>query len=62
MRLAREAPRGAENWLAHILEINRHAMAQKGVAADLMQAELRALETAIRAHLWYLVVGGDGAA
>jgi hypothetical protein len=62
LRMARETPRGAENWLAYIIEINRQAMIRRGIPTDLSEAELHDLEAAIRAQVVRIVMRGGGAA
>jgi hypothetical protein len=40
----------------------REAMLRRGLSADVVEREIRALEAAIRAQLWVIVMQGDGVA
>jgi acetyl-CoA carboxylase alpha subunit len=52
----------AEKHLAHQLQIQAQTMAKRGIVADVIEEEIRALESVIRAELWYVVMTGGGAA
>jgi hypothetical protein len=62
MRLAAVSPRTAEKLLATTLQQQAATMARKGVDADLVERERRALEVAIRSELWRAVLVPDGCA
>lgn len=61
-RMAELRPRAAENHLLSQLKIQADAMARKGVKADLAAQHIKALELAIRAELWRMVLTPPGAA
>jgi hypothetical protein len=60
-RMASSSPRTAEKLLAATLNQQASAMARKGIAAEMIARELRALECAIRAELWRHILMPDGA-
>lgn len=51
-----------DRYLAQQLDVQRKTMAKRGVEPDLIEAEIRALECAIRAELWRLILTPGGAA
>jgi hypothetical protein len=53
-------PDAAERTLAAQLDIQRAAMLRRGLAPDVVERELRALELAVRARLWAIVMQGGG--
>lgn len=55
---AGQSRRSAEGNLAHQLEIQRRTLLAKGVAAEQVEPEVRALELAIRAEAARLILGG----
>ena len=61
-RIADAAPKTGEKLLAHQIRQQAAALARKGVAADIVERECRALEAAIRAELWRVVLQPEGAA
>jgi hypothetical protein len=53
-------PEAAERTLAAQLNAQRAAMLRRGLTPDVVERELRALELAVRARLWTIVMqGGD---
>jgi hypothetical protein len=53
---------GAERTLAMQLDRQHEAMLRKGIPPEIVARELRALESAVRAWLWTIVMqGGDAA-
>lgn len=58
----RHAPRAAENVLCHALETQRAALLRKGCDDRAVDAEIQALEGAIRAEVWRIVLTPGGAA
>ncbi len=61
MRMAELSSAAAEKHLRAQLTIQARTMVRKGIAADRIEREQRALETAIRVHLWHLVLTGHTA-
>ncbi len=60
--MASYRPDAAERTLRAQLDAIRAAMLRKGIASDKATRETRALELAIRAELWAVVMrGGDAA-
>ncbi len=60
--MASYRPGAAERTLQAQLDAIRAAMVRKGIAADKATRETRALELAIRAELWAVIMlGGDAA-
>jgi hypothetical protein len=55
-------PDAGERYVLRQLKVQGDAMRRKGIAEDLIQRELRCLETAIRAALWKAVNTPGGAA
>jgi hypothetical protein len=51
-----------ERYLRQQLDVQRQTMARRGIAWDLIEAEVRALESAIRAECWRLILTPGGAA
>jgi Family of unknown function (DUF6074) len=64
IRLAGLPHKTAEKLLAATLRQQAEVMARRGIAAAVIDAEIRSLENAIRAELWRQVLlrPGDGAA
>ena len=58
----RSAPRAAENLLAHALETQRQALLRKGCGDRDADDQVVALEGAIRAEVWRIVLPPGGAA
>ena len=52
----------AEKHLAHLLAKTRETMRRRGVDPITVEADSKALECAIRAELWHLVLTPTGAA
>jgi hypothetical protein len=61
-RLAEAQPQTAEKILLHTVRVQLDAMARRGIAAELIAQEARALETAIRVELCRLTIFQGGAA
>jgi Family of unknown function (DUF6074) len=61
-RMAVLPPTRAERHLAYQLRLQVETMERRGVAADLITAHVRALETAIRCELWRVTILEGGAA
>ena len=59
---ADQAPRAAEKNLAHQLKVQGEALIRKGVEPEAVQAQVEALQGAIRAEVWRLVLTPGGAA
>ncbi len=60
--LASYSPEGAQRALAARLNTQYAAMLRRGISPEAAECELRALERAIRARLWAVVMrGGDSA-
>ena len=55
-------PEGAERALQLRLEATRDAMLRRGLPADVVEREIRSLESAIRTKLWVIVMQGDDVA
>ncbi len=53
---ARSNPKAAENQLTHLLDVQRSALVRKGVDPVSADNEVDALEGAIRADVWRLVL------
>ncbi|TAH67631.1 MAG: hypothetical protein EWM45_06625 [Rhodopseudomonas palustris] len=51
-----------EGHMQRQIDIQRQTLERKGVAADLIEAELKALESAIRAALWRTIMAPGGRA
>ena len=61
-QLASYGPDAAERTFARQLEQQRTAMARRGLSPDVIEREVRALETAVRAMHWKITLyGGDAA-
>jgi hypothetical protein len=60
--MAKLPQKTVEKHLAHQLQIQAETMARRGIAAEIINRELRGLESAIRAELWHVVMSGGGAA
>lgn len=60
--MARFSHRGAEKHLAEQLRVQRNTLTRRGVSPERIEAELRAMELAIRAELWRVVLLPGGAA
>jgi len=61
-RMAKLPQKTAEKHLAHQLQVQAQTMTKRGIAPEIIEDEIRALESAIRAELWYVVMLGGGAA
>lgn len=59
---ARSAPRAAENLLGLALDTQRKALLRKGCDPAAAEAQVQALEGAIRAEVWRIVLTPVGAA
>ena len=59
---ADQAPRAAEKNLGHQLQVQADALLRKGVEPEAVQAQVEALQGAIRAEVWRLVLTPGGAA
>jgi Family of unknown function (DUF6074) len=60
--MAHYRPGAAERTLAAQLNAQRRAMLRRGLSPEVVERELRALELAVRAKLWVIVMqGGDAA-
>jgi hypothetical protein len=53
-------PKAAERTLKIRLEATYQAMLRRQIPADVAEREVSALEHAVRAELWGLVMAGDG--
>jgi hypothetical protein len=51
----------AEKHLAHQLRVQADTMKRRGIAPDLINAQIRSLETAIRREVWRVVPLEGGA-
>ena len=60
--VARSSPRAADNILAHALDTQRQALLRKGCDPAVADAEVAALEGAIRAEVWRVILSPGGAA
>jgi hypothetical protein len=60
--MAKLPQKTAEKHLAHQLQIQAETMARRGIDPEAIENEIRALECAIRAELWHVVMSGGGAA
>ncbi len=61
-RIADAAPKTGEKLLAHSLRQQAATMTRRGIAEGIIERECRALECAIRAELWRVVLQPGGAA
>ena len=61
-RIADAAPKTGEKLLAHALRQQAAAMTRRGIPDGVVDRECRALECAIRAELWRVVLQPGGAA
>ena len=61
VRMAEVSPAAAEKHLQAQLKLQAKTMARKGIGEDLIVREQQSLETAIRVHLWRLVLTGHTA-
>ena len=55
-RMAASSSSTAEKHLAYQLQVQAETMVRRGIAQDLVKAQIRSLELAIRAELWRLVM------
>ena len=60
-RMAEISPSAAQNHLAHQLRVQREAMERRGIASNLIQAEVAEIEVAIRCAFGRLVTKGETA-
>jgi hypothetical protein len=51
-----------DNIIRARIDQQRSAFLRRGFAADVVEREMRALESAIRARMWHSVMSGGGAA
>ena len=51
-----------ERYLGQQLDVQRQTMLRRGIAPDLVEREVKALELGIRAALWRMVLTPGGAA
>jgi hypothetical protein len=61
-RMALRPAAEAEKHLAYLLRVQVETMSRRGIAADLISAQIRALETAVRCELRRVTIRGDGTA
>lgn len=61
-RMTEMSQAAAERHLANHLGIHAATMSKRGFAADVIRAEVQAIEAAIRAELWRVVLTPGGAA
>ena len=61
-RIAAAPARTGEKLLAHQIRQQAATLSRKGVPADAVERECQALETAIRAELWRVVLQQPGGA
>ena len=61
-RIAAATPVTGEKLLAHALRQQTATMARRGINDDIIEWECKALECAIRAELWRVVLQPGGAA
>ena len=61
-RIAAAPAKTGEKLLAHQIRQQAATLSRKGVPADAVERECKALETAIRAELWRVVLQPGGAA
>ncbi len=57
-----QGERGAEKNLKVLVRQQESSLLAKGVAPEVAEAEAKALEGAIRAMTWHMVIGQGGAA
>lgn len=50
------SPSAAENYLAYRLRAHAEALARRGIGADILNDDCKALESAIRGELWRRVM------
>ena len=60
--IARMGSAAGERYLAQQLEFQREVMRKRGIEPKLAEPQLKALEAAIRAALWRVVLTPGGAA
>lgn len=56
------SPEAGEGHLSRQLKIQRDTLARKGVAAGVIDVELKSLESAIRVALWRTIITPSGGA
>ena len=61
-RITELSPRAGERHLARQLQLQRETLLRKGVAPEIVDCELVALERAIRTAIWSVVLTPGGAA
>ena len=59
---ADQSPRAAETNLTRQLQVQADTLLRKGVSPEVVKAEVAALQGAIRAEVWRLVLAPGGAA
>jgi hypothetical protein len=55
-RVAEASPKTAEKLLAVAIQQQADTLTRKGVAPNLIAREVKALESALRAQLWHLIL------
>jgi hypothetical protein len=58
-RMAAVSERAAEKHLATQLDVQRATMARRGIASELIEKQIHALELAIRCELWREILTPD---
>jgi hypothetical protein len=61
-RMASLPHKTADKLLAAQLDVQRATMARRGIAPELVDEQMRALEIAVRSELWRMVLTPGGAA
>ncbi len=61
-RIADVAPKTGQKLLANAVRLQATTMAKRGIGPDVVERECKALECAIRAELWRVVLQPGGAA
>lgn len=56
--MATYRPEAAERYLGQRLQAHRETLARKGVAGAAIEADCRALQSAIHAALWRIIMSG----
>lgn len=60
--VSRMSEYAGERYLAQQLDVQRKTMTKRGIESDLIGADIRALECAIRTELWRMILTPGGAA
>jgi hypothetical protein len=53
-------PAAGERYIQRQIQVQRETMERRGIAPEVIDAELKALEAAIRAALWQIVMRVPG--